>query len=673
MYPTKNTTYNLSAIKSGSTTQTRSLVVNVNNSSNYVCSINSFSVNESSVVVGGSVTFSWSTENCTSVNISNIGTNLPSTGEKTIYPTKTTTYTLTGNTSSGTKPTRSLSVSVSDSANYICSIINFGANDTSVTEGDAVTISWSTENCTSVNISNIGTNLPSTGEKTIYPTKTTTYTLTGNASSWTKPTRSLKINVSATPEYECSIVDFYAKDTSIEDGDKAVLVWNVEDCDYISISGIGTVSSSGTKSVYPSSDKTYTLTAYDSGKTKQTKNVKIYVDDDNNDDDDSDYCEIDSFTSSSSSISKGDGVTLKWRTTGCEDLSISNIGDVDEDDSYKVYPRVTTTYVLRAYGEDGDKETKSLTIRVGDSEEQTVYNVGTVTTIATGLTQNSASLNGLITGSTSSINSNAYFEYGTTTALGNRTKSVKVSGNANFSEYVSGLAPNTIYYFRAVSDNSGGTAYGAIQTFRTLGYNYNNNYTNTTTEVIRQVVVGGGTTVYGENSPVMLSIENRYEYLGRKDYIDYTVEYKNIGKATLEDVVLQVVVPEGIFITNASEGTYSNDTHILSVELDDLIPGEDGVVYLEARVDSLPDNLAKIVSSAVLVYTNKNGAQENAIAYVLNMPKTNVNNLGASAFFSGFWGFGLIGWLLIILLILLIILIARSIYQKRVSSEQNNN
>jgi|GEM_PF-1579135 len=550
---------------------------------------------------------------------------------------------------------------------YSCEIVSFEADSNSVVSGDSVTLSWNTENCTSVNISNIGTNLPASGERTIYPTKTTTYTLTANTTNGTKPSRSLKVNVSGVASYACSIKDFSANDTSIDEGDYATLVWNVEDCDNISISNIGNVSDSGSKKVYPTSDTTYTITAYDNNSTRQTKTVKIYVDEDNDDDeddddnDDDDSCSISSFTASDTSVSEGDKVKLKWNTDSCDYIKITDLGSVDDDGSDYVYPENTTTYELTAYNSGESKHYKKIRIYVDEYDNPivpvVVYNSSVVTTLATGVSQTGANLNGIVRSSKSG-NVNTYFEYGTSVNLGQKTNSKTVNGNSNFSEYVTGLNSNTVYFFRAVSSGSNGTSKGAIEVFQTLGVN---NVQNTT-----KYVYVGGTTVTGESSPIMLQIENKYESIDKGDVIDYVVTYKNISKKTLKDSVLQVIVPKGVTITNASEGTYSNDTHTLSVELDDLTAGEEGVVYVQGYVKSIPTDQAKIVSTAVLVYTNTNEAQENAIAYVLNTPKGLTGSvLGASAFFSGFLGFGFIGWLLVIILILLIILIVRRLSEKR--------
>jgi hypothetical protein len=152
--------------------------------------------------------------------------------------------------------------------------------------------------------------------------------------------------------------------------------------------------------------------------------------------------------------------------------------------------------------------------------------------------------------------------------------------------------------------------------------------------------------------------------------MDYTVTYKNISNKKLTHPMIQVIVPKNITITNASVGTYSSDTNTLSVPLADLDAKAEGTIYLQGHVDSISSNTAQIVTTAILVYTNTNGAQENAMAYVLNKPKDNSNLLGAAALFGSMSSIGLIGILIVVALIMGIILIARGLTRKQV---QPNN
>ena len=93
-----------------------------------------------------------------------------------------------------------------------------------------------------------------------------------------------------------------------------------------------------------------------------------------------------------------------------------------------------------------------------------------VTGAASNITINSATL----AGSISSIGCSAVtaygVEYSTTNGFANGTGTSVAGSNlsgANYSVNVSSLVPNTQYYYKAFATNSGGTAYGSQQTFRT--------------------------------------------------------------------------------------------------------------------------------------------------------------------------------------------------------------
>lgn len=115
---------------------------------------------------------------------------------------------------------------------------------------------------------------------------------------------------------------------------------------------------------------------------------------------------------------------------------------------------------------------------------------------------------------------------------------------------------------------------------------------------------------------------------------------------------------------NSSQGTYDSNTYTVTTSLPDLTPNLLGTMYVQGRVDSIDNNNAQIVTTALLIYTASNGAQENAMAYVLNNPIFGNNSLGAAAIFGYLFGFGILGWLLLIVLILLIILLYRKIVRK---------
>ncbi|MEI6580710.1 MAG: hypothetical protein WCO07_00890, partial [bacterium] len=389
---------------------------------------------------------------------------------------------------------------------------------------------------------------------------------------------------------------------------------------------------------------TYVLTAYGTSGGQQTQSVTVYVNNYQNN------CLISYFNASPTSVYSGGTSTLSWNTSNCTSVSISNLNyNVPTSGSQVVYPTYTTTYVLTAYGTSGGQQTQSVTVSVNSYVPPAPVSCA-VTAIPTNVTKNSATLNGFITNSNSN-SINAYFEYGSTMDLGLQTDSRSISGSTSFNDIISGLSSETVYYFRLVANCQNGISRGSIKVFQTLA------------PAAKPVIIQG-TTVVGTSSPIMLKIENRYERVKIGDTIDYVVTYKNIGSKKLTHPIVQVVLPDGVAFLQSSRGTYSENNKTLSVPIEDLIPQAEGTIYLEARVDSIQSNTSEIVTTALLVYTNSKGAQENAMAYVLNSIGGN-NSLSAAAFFSGFWGIGLIGWLLIIIIILLLILLYRRYFYRR--------
>jgi uncharacterized repeat protein (TIGR01451 family) len=284
-----------------------------------------------------------------------------------------------------------------------------------------------------------------------------------------------------------------------------------------------------------------------------------------------------------------------------------------------------------------------------------------VTTVVTNITTTSATLHGMVTGGSNEV----FFEYGPTVSLGTRTPAR--AGNGEFNETVSGLSSKTVYYYRIVARCGSVLSYGKIDIFQTDGV--------PTPQVkgvtIKRTVVSKpkvlGVTVSGSECPIALNITDKYQQVGVGDIVDYTITYQNITNMMLARPLFQVVVPKGFTIINSSVGTFSSDTNTVTAQLADLHPGEGGVAYIQARVDSLAADNFQIVSTAIVVYTTEKGAQQNAIAYVINNPKMSGssstvggNALGSAAAFgsSGILPGTLLGWLLLIILILIIVLIS---------------
>jgi hypothetical protein len=125
--------------------------------------------------------------------------------------------------------------------------------------------------------------------------------------------------------------------------------------------------------------------------------------------------------------------------------------------TYHFRARVVTTGGLIAYGNDFTYTTL-------------VTPPSVVTTAANAITVNTATLNGTVNANGSSTL--AQFEYGLTVSYGTLVTAVQspVTGSSvtPINIGVTGLQPNTLYHFRAVGTNLGGTVNGADLTFTTL-------------------------------------------------------------------------------------------------------------------------------------------------------------------------------------------------------------
>ncbi|MBP6858083.1 MAG: DUF11 domain-containing protein [Candidatus Pacebacteria bacterium] len=412
-------------------------------------------------------------------------------------------------------------------------------------------------------------------------------------------------------------------------------------------------------------------------------------------------CVINSFYASPTSVSSGGYTTLYWSTSNCDSVTVDGISyPINGSGSFgPLYSG--RNYELRAF-KNGQVQTRSTFVSVNqvqnptyqcndgydndgdgkvdypndpgcssyndnDEYNQVIQNTQpqAITTVATILGTTSARLNGIAVPN-SSYNTTAWFQWGTNSNLSFKTNSQSVNTNTStyISDTVSGLIPNTTYYYRTVVQNQNGTAYGDIVKFQTQKNTVVSNPPTVITKVItRDVVVAKSTA-----SLLELRVENVYDRMCINGEMDYTVSYKNISSQTLQNSVLRVTLPKELTLINSSRGDYEVVDRTITIALGDIPAGGSGTVQVRAKVNTTAviGNLA--VTTATVVYTNTiTRAQEDAIAYSLvNISNDcpNVNVLGASAF-GLFLPSTLLGWLILILVILALIVIGRQLARKK--------
>ncbi len=476
-------------------------------------------------------------------------------------------------------------------------------------------------------------------------------------------TAQFKVSGNTNPvDEQCRINSFDADDDSISLGDSTVLRWTTNsDCDHVTLSTVsGDLSADGSRNVSPDYTTTYTLRAYDAnGNLGDTRTVTVRVTDRYND-----SCSISDFYPNPATIDRGNSSTLRWTTNGGVDyVTISGLsGNRSEDGSVSVSPYSTQSYTLRAYCDNGDTKTQTITVNVRATTTDTAPQA--ITTVASILSNSQARLNGLAVPNTTS-STTAWFEWGTSGSLGNRTSSQYVTGGTTsqyYSDTISGLVPGGVYYYRAVVQNQNGTAYGDIVRFQTT-----RTVTTTPPVIVRPTTVTN--TVVAQSAPSLLElrVESVYDHMCVNGLMDYTITYRNTSTQTLDNTVLRFTHPKEITYLSGSRGDYEVVDRTLTIDLGDVRPGEQGTITIHARVNdtAIRGNLA--VATATVVYTNtKTHAQEDAIAYALITVSNDCPNiLGASVVgFGSFLPHTLLGWLLLILVILALIVLARNVYKK---------
>jgi hypothetical protein len=685
VYPTTNTQYTMTASGPGGVASPMYATVNVNSVVSG-CVINTFNANPNTITSGASSTLSWTSSNCTSVNISpSVGTFSPNSSA-TVYPTSYTLYTIVGYGANGTSVPLSASVNVSN-INPTCSISYFTANPSgSVSAGSAVTLSWSTTgSCGQLVVNGV----PVYGSfYTVYPSVGTTYVLTtatGQSSSVYVPVNAVNNTLpSATTNSARDVDEDSARLSGYVSGNGSTINgWLEFPCfgaQYGNVYGVSSSSLSSTVySLNPDTRYSYCAVAQNPSTgviVRANQESFRTLDDGNNFNNNAPSISTHTATNVTQNsanlngyvASNGNGNTTTWfrygTTSGYFGMTTNTVsqGTGSRNISEYIYNlSPNTTYYFQAVARNSYGTVYGSTQQFTTSNSfYNNTNTSVMTTVATNVQQTSASINGLLL-NTSTNNTSVYFEYGTTVNLGGTTNQ-KYLGSGNsvpFSETLTGLSPNTIYFYRAVGTNGSGIFRGVIEVFQTAKVPV----TNT-----RTVYVNTGPTRTGLESPIMLKIENRYEVINLGDTVDYTVTYSNIGGDKLTHALIQVILPKYVTYVNASRGTFDPENSTLSVPLEDLTPGAGGVMYVQGRVNSLPEDHASIITTALLIYTTPSNAQENAIAYVINRDN-GMNNLGASAGLLNFWGLGLLGWLLLLILLLLIILVARTYRQKYSYSE----
>jgi hypothetical protein len=270
--PAQTTTYTLTARgASGSITSTA--VVTVQAVAPTEPRVIRFEATPVTILVGEASTLSWTTDGATDVSISGIGS-VELNGSRTVSPSQTTTYTLTAKGSDGRLVTAPATVTVT--TGQAPQVIQFVASPPSIDAGGESKLCWQVSNATTVDITGVGTGLKASDCATVSPTSTTTYNLTARNSAG-------QIQASATVTVGSPRILSFTSDpvTSTAAGNPVTLIWTTQGATSVVMTGNflpgGTLAVNGSVVVRPTTNSTYTLTAYGPGGQQVSAVLSVFV------------------------------------------------------------------------------------------------------------------------------------------------------------------------------------------------------------------------------------------------------------------------------------------------------------------------------------------------------------------------------------------------------------
>jgi hypothetical protein len=226
----------------------------------------SFSATPDDIATGENSTLVWNTTDVTSVTIDNGLGSQPVSGSLVVRPTMTTTYTLTAAGPGGTS-TSQATVNVTNRP-----VVTFIVHPTGIVSGSAATLVWAVSNSRgSVFIDNGIGFVPASGSMAVFPTTTTTYTLTARGVE-ADVSAEVTVNVVEVPR----INSFTATPSTISPGDSTRIEWSVSGVHFITIDPIGDEFAEGSVDVSPRKTTVYRLTAANAAGTA-TATVTVTV------------------------------------------------------------------------------------------------------------------------------------------------------------------------------------------------------------------------------------------------------------------------------------------------------------------------------------------------------------------------------------------------------------
>lgn len=344
--PATTTTYNVTGTSATGCSASASVTITVNSIPAITASATVPTIcagNSSTINAGGGATYNWS----------GLGTN----ASYSVYPSTTTTYTVTGTSAAGCSNTANVTVNVNALPNVTASAVSPAiciGNSTSVSAGGGTSYSWDNS-------------LGSGASHTVNPSATTTYNVTGTDGNGCVNTASVMVTVNNLPTISASATYpalCIGESTQLSAGGGSTYTWD---------NGLGAGS---TQTVTPAATTTYNVTGTDGNGCVSTASVTVSI------------SSAPAVTASANftSICVGASATL----TGGGAVNYTWDQGLGAGGSFSVSPTTTTTYAVTGTSASGCSATANVMVTVNSLPTVTAsvtdadICTGTSTTISAG-------------------------------------------------------------------------------------------------------------------------------------------------------------------------------------------------------------------------------------------------------------------------------------------------
>ncbi len=655
----------------------------------------SVSATPNPVTRGGTSQVTLSTQDVTRCSSSDLG--LRELGTSGVFPveniTNSRTITVSCQNDQGVSRVASVTINVITQT-VQPRIISFSVNPQSVRAGERATLTWTSEGATGCVIDGLLAKpvRPTSGSVTTDPVNShTTYTLTCSNDSGAEARATAVVRLQADPIVTptVAILQFQASPATVFSGGQVTLSWGTSNASSCRLNGeMVNVNDSRVVTLFNSQQYTLVCTGVDGQTVGQSR--FITVDTTNTGGGGSTQNPIiGGFSSNPLSVPQGEFVTLFWNSDAEYCVAQGGwSGQKPASGSERVGPvQANQTYTLVCY-KNGRTTTQTITVFVQNNQNAVVsQNSAAFTTVPTRARATSVDLNG-----TALIGNNTltqgWFEWGTSRDLGRVTeiRSIGTSRTVDFSETLSGLSPNTTYFYRAVIQNNTGVYRGDIVPFTTTRI-VTNVQTSFSPQPVRTTRVVNTQSVaitpnpgqslqaqtYGRPVFIELSLSQRAPSVVQGSVVEYDIRYRNITNTLLTNTFIKVVLPEDFAFISSNRGIYSPESRVLTLYLGEVQPREDGSFSIAVSVSPQAEIGKTVVITGYANYTIPATSQfreyqDEVIAYALSrIDQNNGSGTGQVAAIGqiGFWqsDFGrAVLWLILILILLLIIYLTRKVY-----------